>query len=771
MVLARDEVEATRFIGERIPRTEDARLLSGRGRYVDDVTVPGLLHAAFVRSTHARATITAVDIEDAAALDGVRAVLTFDDLAAVGRISDLPAARPLARGSVNFVGDPVALVVAESRARAEDACELVRVDYESMMALMEPHAAIGEAEHFVHPEFGSNVLARAESAASPELDAAFAGAAHVVTETIAQHRYLAVPMETRGVVASWDPSQQEMSIWISTQGAHMARDHFAGVLGLDPPRVHVIVGDVGGAFGQKINVGREETAIALAARVLARPVKWIEDRWENLVSAPHARWEEAEASFALDDDGHILGARVDHVSDAGAYAGGPGVVGGGALPMIVRLLSGPYRVAHVGGSSTTSATNTSRRGAYRGPWMFETVVRETMVDIAARRLGLDPLELRRKNVIRNGDLPYTTSAGAVLDRITPAETLEQAVELIQYDEFRRMQAAARAEGRYQGIGIALYIEPTASGFGLGITEAATIRVDISGKVQVLTGANSQGHSIETTLAQVAAEHLGVDVGDITVIHGDTEVSPVGATTGGSRNAVFGGGAVRQTALEMRARVLQIASHAMEAAVEDLDIEHGVISVRGTPTATKTLADIAQLAYLRPRELPEGVDPGLEIATRFTTIGPTFSNAAHICTCEVDVNTGLVTLLRYVVSEDCGIVINPNVVEGQLAGGVVQGIGGALLEHFVYDDAGNPLTTTFLDYLLPTAPEIPNFEFGHIQTASERPGGFKGMGEGGAIGAPAAVFNAVADALSPFGVTLTRQPLTPDAVLDAIRSAR
>ncbi len=500
-------------------------------------------------------------------------------------------------------------------------------------------------------------------------------------------------------------------------------------------------------------------------------MKWIEDRWENLVAAPHARWEEAEVSIALDDDGHILGARVDHVSDAGAYAGGPGVVGPAGPPMIVRFITGPYRIAKAGGSSTTATTNTMRRGAYRGPWMFETVVREVIVDIAARRLGLDPLELRRRNLVQATDLPYTTAAGIAYDRITPAETLEQAVDIIGYDEFRVAQEAARADGRLLGIGIACYVEPTASGFGLGITEAATIRIDTSGKVQVLTGVNSQGHSVETTLAQVAAEHLGVDIDDITVLHGDTEVSPIGATTGGSRNAIFGGGAVRQTALEMRARVLEIAAHSMEAAVDDLDIEHGVVSVRGTPSATRTLAEIAQLAHLRPRELPDGTPPGLEIATRFTTIGPTFSNAAHICTCEVDPNTGLVTLLRYVVSEDCGVVINPMVVEGQIAGGVVQGIGGVLHEEFVYDDAGNPLTTTFLDYLLPTAPDTPEFEYGHIVTPSERPGGFKGMGEGGAIGAPAAVVNAVNDALAHLGITLTRQPLSPDAILDALLTAR
>jgi carbon-monoxide dehydrogenase large subunit len=767
-----DGIEAARFVGERVQRKEDPRLLSGRGRYVDDVSLPGLLHVAFVRSPHARARIVAVDTDDAATAPGVRAVLTYDDLVGAGRLdpSGPPAQRPLALRMACFVGDPVVLVAADTRARAEDACELVVVDYEPLPALVDARAAIADTENLVHPELGANVTGQSASPPDPELDEAIASAAHVVRETIAQHRYLAVPMETRGVVASWEPARDEMTIWLSTQGAHMARDHFANVLGLAAPRVHVVVGDVGGAFGQKINVGREETAVALASRALRRPVKWIEDRWENLVAAPHARWEEAEAVLALDGEGRIVAARADHVADAGAYAGGPGAAGMPGLPMIVRFLGGPYRVPRVGGSSATAITNTSRRGAYRGPWMFETVVRETMLDIAARRIGIDPLELRRRNVLQQADIPYTTATGAVLDHVTPAETLEQAAALIGYDEFRREQAAARERGRCLGIGIALFVEPTASGFGMGITEAATIRIDASGKVQVLTGANSQGHSVETTLAQVAAEHLGVGIDDVTVLFGDTAVSPVGAVTGGSRNAIFGGGAVRDAALEMRARVLRIAAHTMEAAAEDLDIADGVISVRGTPAANTTLAAVAQLAYLNPRQLPEGVPPGLEVATRFTTTGPTWSNAAHICTCEVDRRTGVVTLLRYVVSEDCGTIINPMVVEGQISGGVVQGIGGTLLEHFVYDGDGTPLTTTFLDYLLPTAPDVPDFEYGHIETPSARPGGFKGMGEGGAIAAPAAVFNAVADAVAPYGVTLTRQPLTPDAILAALGGA-
>jgi aerobic carbon-monoxide dehydrogenase large subunit len=763
-----EEVEAGRFVGARVARKEDPRFLTGRGRYTDDVVLPGMLHAAFVRSPHARAAITGFDAGDALALPGVLAVYAHDDVAAVGAPEALEAgplgARPLARGSVCFVGDPVALVVAESRAVAEDACELVVVDYDPRPAVVDLWAAVDNSEELVHEELGSNVARSTTSPDDPALATAFDGAAHVVTETIRQHRYIAVPMETRGAVASWDPARSAMTVWISSQGAHAARDYFARFLGLPTNKVHVIVPDVGGAFGQKINVGREETALVLASRALGRPVKWVEDRWENLVAAPHSRAEEAEVSVALDADGTIVAMQVEHIDDLGAYSSG----GGGAS--ILRFLPGPYKVGTVGGSSTSVITNTSRRGAYRGPWMMETTAREIMVDITARRVGIDPLELRRRNIVQQSDLPYTTSSGATFDHITPAETLEQAVAMLDYDAFRREQAAAREQRRWLGVGIAVYVEPTAGGFGVGITESATIRIDPTGAIQVLSGVNSQGHSMETIIAQVTAEYLGVDPDDVEVIFGDTATAPLGGVTGGSRNAVFGGGAARQAALEMRERVVEIAAHVLEASPDDLDVEGGVVSVRGTPSAQRSLAELAQLAYLRPKELPPGVPPGLEIASRFTTDGPTWSNAAHVCTCEVDPETGIVTLLRYIVSEDCGAMINPNVVEGQIAGGVVQGIGGVLLEHFVYDRDGNPTTTTFLDYLLPTAADVALMEYGHIQTPSARPGGFKGMGEGGAIGAPAAVFNAVADALAHLGVVLTDQPLTPATIVRAVAEA-
>jgi carbon-monoxide dehydrogenase large subunit len=519
---------------------------------------------------------------------------------------------------------------------------------------------------------------------------------------------------------------------------------------------------VGGGFGLKISVGREEGAVVLAARLLARPVKWIEDRWENLVAAPHAREERGVISAAFDETFKIQALKLEHAENVGSY--------GGAFPsdLVARVFSGPYKVPYARGRTVRVRTNTSRRAAYRGPWMFETLAREVLLDIAARRLGLDPLELRRRNLLSAADLPYSMPSGMVVDRVTPRETLEQAVGMVRYEEFRSEQQRRRDEGRYLGLGMSVYLEPCAMGsVGLGATDSVTIRVDPTGRVQALSGVNSQGHSVETTMVQVIADQLGVDLDDVVLVRGDTDAVPVGSTTGGSRNAVFGGGAALKAGKEMRQLVVQIAAELLEAAPEDVEIGSGRLWVRGTPARSIDFREVASVAYYEPRRLPEGVSPGLEVTARFSTNGPTWSNAAHICTCEVDPATGHVTLLRYIVSEDCGVMIHPKVVEGQICGGVVQGIGGVLFEAFVYDSNGTPQTTTFMDYLLPTAPEVPAIEYGHIETPSQHTGGWKGMGEGGAIGAPAAVINAINDALSPFGVELTDQPLSPITIVTAL----
>jgi len=768
---------AGRYVGQSVHRKEDPRLLTGHGRYIDDVVLPRLLHAAFVRSDLPSAVIRSIDTRAALELEGVVAVLTGADLnPGAGTLQPsmmaenpdaiVPPLKPLADGDVRFVGDPVAVVIAESRAIAEDAVELVDVDYEPREAVASMEAAIADGAPVVHPELGSNVAMDIALPENPELEAAFASAAHVVTERLVQHRHTPVPMETRGIVASYDRVTDQLEVWLSTQGPHEARRAFSRVAGIPERHVHVRMGDVGGGFGQKFFTPREEQTIVCVAKHLGASVKWIEDRRENLLASNHARSDIATVSVALDAEGHILGMKFDHLEEAGAWpVGGTGGTG----PFAAMLLPGPYKVPKVWWRSRVVWTNTCGRGAYRGPWMFESVAREEIMDFAARASGIDPLELRRRNVVADDAQPFTTATGMTFDRVTPATTLEQAARVLGYDDFRAQQASARAEGRLLGLGIGLYIEPTSTPAATLGVEAATVRVESGGGVTVFLGTAAHGQSIETTMAQVVAEHLGVDYDDVKVVQGDTDRTPFGGGTGGSRTAVIAGNATREAALKVRDMVVEVAAHMLEAAPEDLEVAEGRIAVRGTPVRNVSLADVAAAVHNAGTGLPSDTPRLLEATGRYETPSPTWSNACHICTVEVHPVTGQVEILRYVVSEDCGRMLNPMVVEGQVHGGVVQGIGGVLYEHFVYDESGNPLTTTFLDYLLPTAAESPRIEIDHVVTDGPNPSGVKGMGEGGAIGSVPAVFNAVADALAQVGATVTEQPLTPVRLVEALEA--
>jgi carbon-monoxide dehydrogenase large subunit len=765
-----------RFVGQRVLRREDARFVTGTGKYVDDIVLPGTLHVAFARSHVARGRLTGVETAAAEEMPGVVAVLTAADLNHLVREwwTDLEGPdgqsrqfRLFADGDVRFVGEPIAMVVADSRYVAEDAVDLVEIDIEPEPPVVDPERAADDGAPRVHPELGSNVLLEIPAFENPAVESVFASAPHVLTETFRQHRYACVPMETRGILASWDPAGGQLTVWLSTQGQYAARGVLARVLGLPEAAIRVIMPEVGGAFGQKMFPHPEELAVAFATRRLGRPVKWTEDRRENLLCGEHAREDRATMSFAVDDDGTILAAKADFLESAGAFP----VSSSSALLLTVSIFPGPYRIGAAAGSGKTVYSNTAGRGSYRGPWMIETVARELMIDHVARALGIDPLEMRRRNVLGESDLPYAMATGFVLDQMTAAATLEQAAELIGYDDFRARQAEWRAEGRLVGVGMSVLAEPSAIASGWFSTDAATVRIGLGGGVDVVTTAASHGQSLETTVAQVVADELGVDIADVRVHQGDTATTPFGPGTGGSRSAVVVSGAARQAAQEVRATVLNVAAHHLEAAVEDLVIDDGRIHVVGTPARATTIADVARLAYLNVGALPPGLRPGLEAQSRYSPEGRfTWSNACHMCTCEVDPATGAVTILRYVVSEDCGVMINPTVVEGQIAGGVVQGIGGVLYEHMPYDDGGNPLATTFVDYLLPTAAEVPMIEYGHIETpAPTNPGGHKGMGEGGAIASPPAVINAVADALAPLGVTIRRQPLSPGEIVSLIAS--
>lgn len=763
-----------RYAGTRVPRVEDSRLLTGHGTYVDDVMRPGMLHACFVRSPFAHARINSIDTSGALSLPGVHAVFTAADLnpevkeawhAVAGKdITDTPRP-PLAEGTVKFVGDPVALVVAENRYIAEDAIELVDVDYDPLPAIADVTRAVG-SEAVVHDAYPDNVAGGL--AGAPPDEAVFAASAVVVAEHIYQQTHVPVPIETRGLVVEWIAAAQELTLWASTQTPHELRAFAARLLGIPAQRVRVIARDTGGGFGQKVVPMREDMCILLAARKVPAALKWIEDRRENLMSAGQARHVDGTARMAFDAEGTITAVDIDFIQDVGAYPTPYPVLTTAAIGM---FFPGPYRVPKASFSYKTVFTNTSGLAAYRGPWQYETLTREILLDIAARKMGVDPVDLRRKNLLRRDEMPYFNPNGMPYDHVAPMETFEQAVKILDHEGFRKEQAEALAAGRYIGLGFSAYIEPTGAATGHLATEGATIRIEPTGKINVYVNGGSSGNSIETTVVQLTADALGADIDDVSTIQGDTAVTPYGAGTQGSRSGPMTAGAVDEAATILRQRLVAMAAHILGVDAERIALSGSRASSLDDPAKSITFADLAYRAHYEPQQLPPGMSASLEATTRFTSQTPIhWANATHACTCEVDVTTGRVTLTRYIVSEDVGPMINPNVVEGQIAGGTVQGIGGALLEHLVYDDDGNPLATTFVDYLLPTATDVPAIEYGHVEVPGPGVGGYKGCGEGGAIGSTPAVINAINDALAPMGVTITTLPATPARIVALIDEA-
>jgi carbon-monoxide dehydrogenase large subunit len=767
---------AARFVGQRIPRLEDQRMITGHGNYIDDLNKPGTVHVAFVRSQVASGRIVALDATQARQAPGVIAVLTAAEVNQLANMApaagDKTPRRVLADVDVRYVGDPIAMVLAESRYLAEDAAELVSVDIEPTEAVVTAEEALADGSPRVHAELPSNLSAALPIAEPDGLGELIANAPHVFHETFYQHRYVCVPMETRGLVTEWDTAARRLDIVLACQGVQQPRLFYSRILGVPENDIHIVMRDVGGSFGQKAFPVREEIAVVAASMVIGdRPVKWIEDRAENLISGGHARQESLEVIAATDADGILLAGRAHHIENVGAYpSGGAGQKAG----LASRVFPGPYHWSGPGSVAYTGQaayTNTCGICAYRGPWMMETTGREQMVDVIAQRLGIDPLEFRRRNVISRSELPFTNPMGMVYEGVSPAECLEQAAELIGYDQFRKDQVQARAEGRLTGIGLSLYVEPQPSGGGGGVA-GATIRIDQTGKVNVYMGTGSHGQGIETTMTQIVADEMGVNIEDVRFVQGDSDSTPYGFLTGGSLTAGVVGGAAHQAGARMRERVLAVAGQLLEIDAGDLEMAGSVAHVKGDPEGKSvTLAEIAAAAYLiTPGALPPGAELGLEISHRYQAPAWMYSNACHAVTIEIDRQTGLVHILRYVISEDCGEMINPNVVEGQIAGGVIQGIGGVFYEHMRYDDAGNPTTTTFMDYLLPTAAEVPDLEYGHVVTPALSPGGHKGLGEGGAIASPAALLNAVRDALAPLGITFNDQPMSPARIVELIEEA-
>jgi carbon-monoxide dehydrogenase large subunit len=777
-----------KLIGARVRRVEDARLLTGEGRYVADVRPVGCLEAAFVRSPHAHARILCIDAAPARALPGVVTVVTGEDLAAWAapvraaskmagyRVTSFP---PLALGKVRYVGEAVAVVVADSRYVAEDGAELVRVEYGPLPPVCEAEGALAPDAPHLHEDAGTNLLVTREFARG-DADAAVDGADHVVRGRFRFHRHAAVCMENRGALAEWSRATGLLTLRCSTQCPGLVRGILAELLGLPEHRIRVVASDVGGGFGAKASLYPEEVVIAAVARALGRPVRWIGDRREDLLATSQAWDETVDAELAVRGDGTIAGLRADVVSDVGAYSIWPWTAGIEPVQTI-SFLPGPYRVPNYRGRTRGVATCKAPMGPYRGvgrpPAVF---VMERLMDQAARRLGLDPTELRLRNFIREEDFPYRSPSGIVWDRSSFAGCLLRARDALGYEQALADRARARTEGRWVGIGFASYVELTGIGSAIPVspgmpvatgTEAATVRVDPSGTVTAVFGIASHGQGLETSLAQIVAEELGVPLEAVRVVHGDTGLSSYGTGTYASRSAVLAGGAAILAARSVRDKALAIAAHLLEAAPGDLVVADGRVSVRGLPGRGVSLAEIGRAAYSGVRRLPPGLEPGLEATRFYDPYFGTASNATHAAVVEVDRETFEVRVLRYVVAEDCGRIINPLIVDGQVHGGVAQGVGAALLEEIVYDEGGQLLTGTLMDYLVPTAREIPRLEVHHLETPSPTSlGGFRGMGEGGAIGAPAAVANAVADALAPLGVEVNELPLTPERLFRLVSKA-
>jgi carbon-monoxide dehydrogenase large subunit len=756
-----------RLTGARIKRVEDPRLLRGGGRYVADLVLPGMLAVTFVRSPHAHAEVRAIDPAPARALPGVVAVVAAADLRDVIRplVPRLdgggftPTAwSALAAGRVRFVGEAVAAVVAEGAALAADAREAVRVSYDPLPAVTSIDAGLA----------AGHILFRRDWRRG-DVDTAFAAAPHVLRATFSHGRCAPTPLEPRGVVADWDGTT--LSVWASTQTPQILRAALAVALGLSESHVRVIVPDVGGGFGLKVHVFPEDVAVAALARVLRRPVKWIEERRDNLAAGSHAREQRVELQVASDRHGQVLALRARVLSDAGACHIYPLTQ---ALEPLgtASILPGPYLTPAYAYEAVAVATNKSPLGAYRGVGMtMGAFAMERALDMVSERLGLDPAEVRRRNLIPRERYPFTSAGGMTYDSGDFPTALQHALDLAGYEELKGHRERARVAGRCVGVGVACYTEYTGMGAEVfrrrgmrdvpGI-EAAMVRVEPDGAVRCAVSFPSQGQGHATALGQILADRLGVPLERVSVQPVDSHGGPAGSGTFGSRGAVGMMGAAGTAAEVVRGKVATLAARLLEAAPEDIVLDGGSAHVKGLPQRAVSFLDIARAAYAPPAGgLGPGVEPGLEATVYFDPPGATFSGAVHVAVVEVDPQTGSVRVLGYTVVEDCGPVINPLLVEGQVHGAVCQGVGEALREGIVYDDQGQLLTATLMDYALPRADDLPEPRIGHLQTpAPHFPGGIKGMGEGGTIGAPAALANAVADAVRPLGVAVHRLPIRP-----------
>jgi carbon-monoxide dehydrogenase large subunit len=759
-----------KFVGDRYLRKEDPRLLTGRGRYVGDIKLPGMLHAVLLRSPHAHARIVRVDAERARAHPGVVDVVTFAELGSAGRAlpivpphADLRGRNftPLAGDRARFVGEPVAAIVAENRYAAEDARELLEVEYEPLPSaqMLEPGAPA------VHDDIPDNVAGRV-TLASGDVEAALRAAPRVASLQLRIGRGGGQPMETRGLVAHWNPALELLTVWASSQVPHQIRQFVGELLGLAPHQVRVIAPDVGGGFGAKLIVYPEDVLIPFLARRLARPVRWLEDRLEHMLAATQEREQHHEVTIGFDDAGHLLALRDHFVHDTGAYT-----PRGLVVPLLTAsMLTGPYRIAGVESRFESRYTHRVPVTPYRGAGQPQAVfVIERVLDLIARETGRDRAEVRRTNLVRAEDMPWDTglpnyrgSGHVILDSGDPPSVVRRTLESARYEALAAEAAAARARGRLVGVGVAAYVELT----GVGPFESARVRVDPAGRITAWSGVSTQGQGLETTLAQVAADELGVTPADVTVVTGDTAGVEHGVGSFASRAAVVGGSAVALAARDVSAKARLLAARTLGCAEADLEQAGAAFADRRRPERRVTFADLARLAGAATAAL--GVEPGLESTRVFQPTDITYSFGAQVALVELDRLSACVRILGLWIGHDSGRLINPLVVEGQLQGAVALGIGSALLEEVRYDETGQLLAGTYMDYLLPTAADVPNMVIDHLETFSTlNPLGLKGVGESGALPVPAVLASAIEDAVGPRGGRVTRMPLGPARLLDLL----
>ncbi len=778
----------TALVGASVRRKEDPRLITGSSTYTDDLVLPGMLHACFLRTPYAHARIRSIKTERAKALEGVVAVFTGKDLKdalkpipcawqipnAELKVPDYP---PMAVDKVRYTGDIVAVTVATDRYVARDALELIEVEYEPLPVVVDMEKAVKPGTPLVHDNVPNNVCFDWKLSGG-DVSKAFAEAEVVVKERFVNQRLIPNAIEMRGALAQYSSATGELTVWMTSQNPHVHRLLLSMGLGIPEHKLRVIAPEVGGGFGSKIHLYPGEVIVSLLSMKLGRPVKWFEDRHENYVGTTHGRDHIQYVELAAKKDGTILGLRVKVYANMGAYLStvAPGI------PTILFgfILPGAYTIRNVECEVFGVLTNTTPVDAYRGAGRPEaSFITERLVDILAHKIGMDPAELRLKNFIPPEAFPYQIATGLTYDSGNYPRALKRAMEMIGYDELRKEQVSLRKKGKLLGIGISSYVEicglapskvARATGFGLGLYESCTIRVHPTGKVSVFTGASPHGQGEETTFAQLVAEELGIPIDDVEVVHGDTALTPFGLGTYGSRTTPVAGGSIALGARKIKDKAGKIAAHLLEAREEDMVFEKGRFFVRGTPARAKTIQEIALSAYTA-ENLPPGIEPGLETTTFYDPENFVFPFGAHICAVDIDPETGEVKIRRYVAVDDCGRVINPMIVDGQVHGGLAQGLAQALWEEAVYDENGNLVTGSLAEYAVPTALELPKFELDRTETPSpHNPIGAKGVGETGTIASPQAVVNAAVDALAHLGVTHIDMPLKAERIWKILRQS-